>query len=329
LILPFESGSWSWGDVEHRPATLDGRRCTAASGFGVVLADVELQDGTIELELAVGRERAFHGVVWRARDTENYESFFVRPHQVGNSDAIQYTPVFNGISSWQLYHGDGFWAAVGFPLGEWFRIRIVFAGDRAETYVTDLEEPALVSVLKAPADAGRVGVLVGGPDVHLGAFACHQETRFRVPPPTKPAARPEVVREWDVSDAFPESLGELALAETRTWTTIESEPSGLVNLARVQGICDGRNTVLARTRIHADQAVTRRLELGFSDRAVVYLNGVALYRGDDTYRSRDYRFLGSIGWYDALYLPLVEGDNELVVAVSEELGGWGVQARLR
>ncbi len=59
----------------------------------------------------------------------------------------------------------------------------------------------------------------------------------------------------------------------------------------------------------------------------MYLNGRALYRGDDTYRSRDYRFLGSIGYYDTLYLPLAEEDNELVAAVSEDFGGWGVQAR--
>ena len=55
--------------------------------------------------------------------------------------------------------------------------------------------------------------------------------------------------------------------------------------------------------------------------------GRALFRGDDAYRSRDYRFLGSIGWYDTLYVPLEAGDNELVVAVSEDFGGWGVQAR--
>ena len=73
--------------------------------------------------------------------------------------------------------------------------------------------------------------------------------------------------------------------------------------------------------------MVRVLEIGFSDRVVVYLNGRALFRGNDTYRSRDYRFLGSIGFWDALFLPLLEGDNELVVAVSETFGGWGVQAR--
>ena len=72
----------------------------------------------------------------------------------------------------------------------------------------------------------------------------------------------------------------------------------------------------------------RALELGFSDRALVYLGGRALFRGDDAYRSRDYRFLGSIGWYDTLFLPLVAGPNDLVIAVSEDFGGWGVQARL-
>ena len=118
-----------------------------------------------------------------------------------------------------------------------------------------------------------------------------------------------------------------SLLAGRTWTRLESEPSGLADLARVNGIRDGRNTALARATLHSAGAQTRRLQLGFSDRAIVYLNGRALYRGDDTYRSRDYRFLGSIGYYDTVYLPLVEGANELVVAVSEDLGGWGLQAR--
>ena len=85
--------------------------------------------------------------------------------------------------------------------------------------------------------------------------------------------------------------------------------------------------MLARVVVHADRARHVPLELGFSDRAVVHLNGMPLYRGDDSYRSRDYRFLGSIGWFDTVYLPLQAGQNELVLAISESFGGWGVQAR--
>jgi hypothetical protein len=128
-----------------------------------------------------------------------------------------------------------------------------------------------------------------------------------------------------VSDPFPED--ELDLAASRTWTRLPAETSGLANLARVHGIRDGRNTVLVRAVIRSDAARTSRMEFGFSDRAVVFLNGRPLYRGDDSYRSRDYRFLGSIGWWDSLHLDLERGDNELAIAVSEDFGGWGVQAR--
>jgi hypothetical protein len=151
---------------------------------------------------------------------------------------------------------------------------------------------------------------------------------------SSPARRlPGVVPEWSVSGAFAEeavngrpALDEQSLA-AQTWTALPSEPSGLTDLSHVNGIGNGRNTVFARTLIRSDREQTTPLELGFSDRAVRFLNGMALYRGDDSYRSRDYRFLGSIGWYDTVYLPLVAGDNDLVIAVSEDIGGWGVQAR--
>jgi hypothetical protein len=54
-------------------------------------------------------------------------------------------------------------------------------------------------------------------------------------------------------------------------------------------------------------AQSKRLDFGFSDRVRVYLNGNLLFSADDSYRSRDYRFLGSIGWFDSLWLPLAAG----------------------
>ncbi len=131
MRLSFHSDGWDWGEGEREWSIFRRRMSTVARGFAAALANVELEDGWVELELAVGAERSFHGIVWRAADDRNYESFFVRPHQVGNPDAVQYTPVTNGVSSWQLYHGDGFWAPLTFPVGDWFRIRVSFAGERA------------------------------------------------------------------------------------------------------------------------------------------------------------------------------------------------------
>jgi hypothetical protein len=332
--VPFDSGRWTWGPLEPVPTEHLGRSCVRVQGFAPVLSDVELEDGSIQVDLAVGHERAFHGVVWRAQDGENYESFFVRPHQVGNPDAIQYTPVCNGISSWQLYHGPGFWAPISFPLGEWFTVRVVFAGARAEVFVADMDEPALeIGGLKLPVRPGSVGLLVGGPAVHVADFRYDAgPVAFRGSMP-EPVLRLEgIVPSWQVSDAFEEERVADALllgpdlVAAREWTEVASEPSGLVDLSRVNGVRGDRNTALARAAIRSEAAETKRLRFGFSDRAVVFLNGRALFHGDDGYRSRDYRFLGSIGYHDCLYLALDEGVNELVAAVSEDFGGWGVQA---
>ena len=328
----------TWGLAGFEPSRTQhlGRPCLRFGDVNLTptLPGVVLSDGVVEVDLAVTAERAFHGLIWRVQDAQGFESFFVRPHQVGNPDSIQYTPVNNGISSWQLFHGPGFWAPVAFPIGVWFTIRVAFAGTRAEVYVGDLTEPVLrMAELKRAPGRGGIGLLVGGPGLHVARFA-YSSARPVLGEVTSPrAADPRAILEWQVSDPFPEAVVSRLtalpadLVTKRTWQPLTAEPSGLLDLSRAHGIRDGRNTVLVRTAVHAPRDRVLPLELGFSDRAVVFLNGRALFRGDDSYRSRDYRFLGSIGFWDTLYLPLEAGENELVFAVSEDLGGWGVQAR--
>ena len=65
-----------------------------------------------------------------------------------------------------------------------------------------------------------------------------------------------------------------------------------------------------------------------ADRVVAAVNGVRVYSGDDGYRSRDHRFLGTVGFYDTLWLPVRAGRNEVTFAVSENFGGWVIGARL-
>ena len=60
----------------------------------------------------------------------------------------------------------------------------------------------------------------------------------------------------------------------------------------------------------------------------MYLNGTLIYAGDNTYLTRDYRYLGTIGLFDSVVLPLDNGDNELIIAVSEAFGGWGIMGQL-
>lgn len=333
--VPLDSPAWPWTARQAEWATHGGRRCIRFGESANLVASpagIELTDGTVELDLAVDRHRSFHGLTWRQRGT-TYESFFVRPHQVGNPDAVQYTPVFNDVSAWQLYHGPGYWAPVSFPIERWFRLRVAFAGTRGEAYIDDMDQPALVfGRLKVPVSAGLIGIMVGGPGLHVARFAYDDRSPVLRGAAPRQRRLPGSIPGWWVSDPFTESVALTGkrvdeLFNGRSWTRLESEPSGLANLARVQPLIGRRNTVLVRTTIRCEEPAERALEIGFSDRAKVFLNGRPLFGGNDTYRTRDYRFLGSIGLWDTLYLPLLAGDNELVMAVSETFGGWGVMAR--
>jgi hypothetical protein len=325
--VPFDSGRWRFDAEAFGVAEHLGRPALRLENGHATLADVSFEDGFLEVDLALTPDRAFTGCTWR-RQGEDFEWFWVRPHQSGNPDATQYAPAFNGIAGWQLYHGPRYAVPVSFPFGKWLTIRVAFAGRLAEISVGDDDRPALlVDDLKHEPRAGGVGLSASMATGWFSRFrfGTTAPTIDRRPPRQEPVA--EAIRAWAVSDSFAEDELELDTLDRLAWTTLETEPSGLADLARVNGLERG-NTVFARTTIASEREQTKRLDLGFSDRVTVFLNGQPLFSGSDAYRSRDYRFLGSIGWWDAVYLPLRKGDNDLVLAVTEEFGGWGVQGRL-
>ena len=319
---------WAFDAEEHRVEEHLGRESVFLRGGTAIAEGVQLEHGVFEFDMAFPPGRDFPGGLWRAQDHRNYETFFVRPHQSGNPDATQYTPVFNDVFGWQLYHGEPFQVPLELRCDEWLRLRFAFAGARAEITVGD--HAPIVVPLKRDVAAGSVGLLGGVfAGTHFSRFSLEAIEPYPaalVPADPGPAA-PGVIGAWAVSDAFAGPGPELPDLSGRRWTRLESEPSGLANLARVNGLDEGRDTVFARTVIRSAGAQARRLEFGFSDRVRVFLNGRLLFSGDDSYRTRDYRFLGSIGWWDALQVQLDEGRNELVMEVSEDFGGWGVQAR--
>ncbi|MEQ9569159.1 MAG: hypothetical protein RLN75_03125, partial [Longimicrobiales bacterium] len=74
----------------------------------------------------------------------------------------------------------------------------------------------------------------------------------------------------------------------------------------------------------AQTSTVVRVRLGFSDRIRVFLDGRQLLAAADEYATRDYRFLGTVGLFDELFLPLEAGDHEVWFALSEDFGGWGL-----
>ena len=336
-VIPFDSERWDINGVQTELVDYLGKKSLLLKGGVAIVSDSELTDGIIEYDVAFPDERGFVGAIWHFQDPKNFEKFYIRPHQSGNPDASQYTPVVNGMTGWQLYPQYG--TRIAFPYDEWIHVKVVISGKSAEVYVGDMNEPALfISELKGGLSSGKVGV-------ETENFAAAYFTNFSFKPISNSTLRRKATQEetispgnitsWLVSNTFEQQLFDEQYQLTEndkqnlTWTKLSSDSSGLVNIAMVQSVTKEKNTAFARATIMSDSDQIKPLSIGFSDRIKVYLNDQAIFDAEDYVLSRDYRFLGTVGYYDTLYLPLNTGKNELWVEVSEKfpVTGWGLQAR--
>lgn len=334
--VALDSALWEIEAKESKFVEHLGRRSLYLKGGVAAVKGSQFTNGIIEFDVAFTEERGFMGAAWRIQDFENYEEFYIRPHQSGNPDANQYQPVFNGVAAWQLYYGEGYGAPVKYDFNQWIHVRIAVSGSQAEIYIKDMNAPALfVSELKREVKQGRVGLSAG--NFAAGyysnfSFTPMSNVQLKGKPKAAETASAGTVMSWMVSGLINgKSLeGKYQLTaldkEKLTWKRLDSESTGICNLARLQGVSEDRDTVFARLLIQSDREQVKKMRFGFSDAVKVYFNDRLLYGGSDIYQSRDYRFLGTTGLFDELYLPLKQGDNELWIAVTENFGGWGIRA---
>lgn len=330
--VAFDSDLWTVQGgqvVEHL-----GRQSLMGSAY---LDGVDMVSGAIEVDVALSGRRSYPGIVFRRQSGREFEHVYVRPHRAGlYPDAVQYAPTVNGISSWQFCNGDGYTAAVELPSDEWIRLRLEFAGTQARLYVGESAGPVLhVKELKLGERGGAIG-LQGPADgsAHFSNLRYFPDATPEFDPIPAADPTPGVITTWELSQAFQVDAVDLELPASEQglpefeWTEVECEPSGLVDVGRHTGRTGPKpDCVFARTTIDAAGVEVMRLELGYSDAISVFLNDELLFTGVSAYRQRDPSFLGIIGYFDAVYLPLVEGENELECIVTESFGGWGLMAR--
>ena len=310
------------------------------------IRDIDFENGTIEFDIASTGHRSFVGVAFRVDDSRaNYENFYLRPHNSGRFDAMQYTPVFNGISAWQLFPEHN--ASLDIPTDRWLHVRLEVDGSYLRVYFDGASEPTMVvERLRHGPASGMVAIRAFFPenepeDFYPTAFANfvveHRDGDGDFVEVTPPAHESGFITRWSLSPTFQpreariETLPAAVLAR-EGWRTVPSDEVGRVNLAvHADTVRRGgeRIGVLARAVIESDREQVKQLNFGFSDVGSVFLNGQLLFSADNTYRSRSQRYLGVMTVEnDALYLPLRRGSNELVFAITESFGGWGLTARL-
>jgi sugar lactone lactonase YvrE len=329
-IIDFQSDRWIKEDAE---VVLHMDR-TCLSGVAH-LKDVSFTNGVIEVDIAMDGSRSYPGITFRVQSGENYERLYLRPHRAGlYPDAIQYTPVFNGVAGWQLYNGDGFTAGAEILADQWVHLKIEVLGSRARVYLDGVEEPALrIHDLKHGISEGSIGLM--GPKNSSAYFSNFQyrlddNLVFEEAPALE--APEGMITEWEVSKAFNAARVDLKAGPYPRfytiffagWQPVESELSGLVNISRYAKR-SGRDPdcVLARKIFFSPDRREIQLSFGYSDEASVFLNGKKVFYGNSAYRYRDPSFLGVIGLFDTAYLPLEKGLNEIFLIVKESFGGWG------
>jgi hypothetical protein len=353
-IVPFNSERWT---IEAKGHVIDGYEGETNVLFlqrgSAILNDVDFENGIIEFDIFLSVRRGFPGVIFRMTDDNNYEEFYLRAHLSGMPDAMQYAPVFGGNSSWQLYHDqanlvqngrvsfemrdhNGYNTTYAYPYDRWLHVKLAVSDTRAEVYFDHQEKPTLqISQLRHGATHGGIGVSTNVSPFYFANFSYTAMPHVDLLPLPETSFPSEQfsIPSWDISQVMPESSLkntvhlESYMLDTMSWQKARSEPSGITNISAVRALRSEINTVLARAQITSRGDQIKKFDFGYSDRVRVYCNGVLLYSGNNTYLTRDYRFLGTIGYFDSVYLPLKNGENEIILAVSETFGGWGVQGK--
>jgi hypothetical protein len=317
--------------------------------------DVTLEDGTIEFELQPPGG-IFAGIAFRMASTADYEIvYFISSEDGQRWKAIQYQPVFGGETTWQLYNETPYLASIPKEAGRTLRVRIAIASDRAAVFLND-DPMAILRVpdLKRDRMRGTIGFWSVAPDDAAGNEIRNLRVdSTRVPSMGEPMGErahavpsPRQLMRWRVSERraapdgvhAPATLPEVLTPDT--WRIVTAEASGVVNLTKAIGnpagpqatnVFGGAGWGLAYAAVTIDNAAARSvaLSVSYSDGIGVYLNGRRLYAGDNSADSRYPDYLGVVGpESETIDLPLREGRNELVLAVTDKAFGWGFRARL-
>ncbi len=331
-IIDFDSSQWVM--VNGRVVDHLGRRSLVGSAY---LDGVEFQDGVIEVDIAASWERSYPGINFRIQSPQDYERFYIRPHTMKFFEsALQYTPSINGISGWQLYSGDGFTGPCEIPYDEWVHIRLEVKGTQARVFIGEGDGPDLqIHDLKNGVSSGTIGLdqMTNGTS-YFSNFSYREDSGLEFDPPPRVDTPAGTVMEWEISQPFRYTEIELDLMPEDqdipliSWAKVTPEPGGLLDIARFHGRT-GRepDCIFARATIPSDEEAIREIQFGYSDAVSVFFNGVLMFSGNSSYTSRDPSFQGIVGLFDAVHVPCKKGDNELMMLVVENFGGWGVIAR--
>ncbi|MGB3180252.1 MAG: family 16 glycoside hydrolase [Cyclobacteriaceae bacterium] len=328
--IPFDDTLWAYAEgTEHQVETIDGQKTLMLNGRAEVRGQ-HFTDGSIEVDVFARPERSFGGISFRKQD-DTMEEVYLRLHKSGQADAIQYTPIYNGESNWQLYREHQ--AAYRYQVGEWHRLMIKVSGHTATVYV-DNKEVLQIDQLRTSHTEGGIGLFALFGARFANFRVVHQEPAVAEIPSLSDMPEGLVTR-WKVSQSMPYGKGVKVPQDTAGYQVYATEASGLLPISKYivkssggdfEG--NGEDYVVVRLDIRADGPLDKAFTFDYSDRVIVFLNGRKLYEGNNAFRQKGVQYMGHLAPdTHKLYLPLKEGSNVLECLIIERANGWGLTGR--
>ena len=139
------------------------------------LKDCEFENGTIELDIAA--IPYYTGLAFRISSEHVYEVIYFRPQNSRHEDPVRRDRTVQYVSSprypWYYLREkcpEEYEAAADLPPEEWFHVKLVVDGEKAEVFINDSPTPSLViEDLKHGTSKGSVGLWAG--NTSAGTFA--------------------------------------------------------------------------------------------------------------------------------------------------------------
>jgi len=329
-VKSFNTENWEL----EKSVVLDtlGRNCLAG---WAELKNYEFENGTIEYDVFVTGARSYPGIFFRIQSEFDSERFYIRPHRAGlYGDALQYSPVINKVTGWQLYAGKGFTAGAKIEKEKWVHHKIVVDGSKAEVFIGKMDTPALkIDRLVNGKSSGAVGILCPrNGSAFISNFQISKSFERISPDSADIQSEKNVIRNWEISEA--KKMKNLDLQKLNYpgffsiyaagFEKIESDCTGLIDVVRrAKRSPGGSDFVMARSFVYSDERQNVQLSFGYSDEIVIFHNSKKVFYGNSSYKKRDSGFSGIVGYNDAVYLTLEKGVNEIFLLLKESFGGWG------
>ncbi|WP_265242872.1 DUF1080 domain-containing protein [Muriicola sp. Z0-33] len=328
--------SSNWNETDNSVfERFDNRETLVLSSGRITVKGQKFTNGTIEVDVFANSIRSFAGITFR-RQNDNMEEVYMRMHKSSQVDALQYTPIFNNESNWQLFRE--YQARVSFKKIGWNTLRVEVNNECAEVYLND-EKVMSIDNLRTNQNTGEVGLFALFSN-RFSNFKITQKDTVEVHKacsnnPTKA----NVITQWEITKAKPykekEDLNFDDFLKEK-YTTVATERSGLLPISKyIRKTFSGNfeeneeDYTIVYTTIDTDQKETRTFSFDYSDKIIVYLNGEVIFKGNNAFRAKGIQYMGHININtNKLYLPLEKGLNKIHCVVIDKANGWGIIGKL-